>query len=141
MTGTFQNIQAGKLDKELVYIASRSSGPGGQHVNKVSTRIELRFDVLQSALLNDEEKLLLFRKLKNKINKEGVLILASQSYRSQIKNKENVRDKFYQLLDKALSKPKVRKASKPSASAIEKRLAEKHMQAEKKKGRQLPDED
>ena len=120
------------FSQECIFTASRSSGPGGQNVNKVNTRVELRFDVLQSTLLSTEEKETILAKLASKINTQGELILASQSERSQLMNKEKVTEKFYLLLTKALTPVKKRKATKPTKAAKEKRLEDKRMQAEKK---------
>jgi ribosome-associated protein len=117
---------------EFTFTFSRSSGPGGQHVNKVSTKAELRFDVLQSNLLTSEEKEIIHSKLSSKINSEGEIILVSQSERTQLMNKEKVIEKFYLLLIKALTPVKKRKPTKPSRAAKEKRLEEKRMQSEKK---------
>ena len=120
---------------EFTFTASRSGGPGGQHVNKVSTKVELRFDVLRSNLLTEAEKEMIQGKLFTKINSEGELILVSQSERTQLMNKDKVVEKFYLLLIKALTPVKKRKPTKPSKAAKEKRLEEKRMQAEKKERR------
>ena len=120
---------------ELHFSASRSSGPGGQNVNKVNTKVELRFHVASSLLLSDEEKILLIEKLVKKINSEGELILVSQTERSQMKNKEKVIEKFYSLLARALTPRKKRKPTKPSQASKEERLEEKRKQAEKKERR------
>jgi len=120
---------------EFVFTASRSSGPGGQNVNKVSTRVELRFNVTQSQLLTEAEKEIIQIKLASKINSEGEFILVSQIERSQLMNKENVIEKFYLLIIKALTPVKKRKPTKPSRAAKEKRLEEKRMRAEKKERR------
>jgi ribosome-associated protein len=117
---------------EFTFTFSRSSGPGGQHVNKVSTKVELRFNVLESNLLTTEEKEIILIKMTKKINAEGEIILVSQSERSQLMNKEKVIEKFYLLLVKALTPVKKRKPTKPSRAAKEKRLEEKRMQSEKK---------
>ena len=76
------------LSSECIFAASRSSGPGGQNINKVNTKVELRFNITDSKILNDSEKELLLEKLASRINQEGLLILSSQSERSQLKNKE-----------------------------------------------------
>ena len=120
---------------ELHFSASRSSGPGGQNVNKVSTKVELRFHVTSSTLLSDDEKILLIEKLVKKINSEGELTLVSQTERSQMKNKEKVIEKFYSLLTRALTPRKKRKPTKPSQASKEERLEEKRKQAEKKERR------
>jgi len=127
------------FERELVFTTSRSSGPGGQHVNKVSTKVELRFHIPNSVLLNDEEKDVLLLKLKNKINSKGELIIVSQDERSQFKNKEKAIEKFYELLQKALTPPKKRKPTKPTQASKEKRLEKKRIIADKKEKRKPPD--
>ncbi|MCX6243703.1 MAG: alternative ribosome rescue aminoacyl-tRNA hydrolase ArfB [Bacteroidetes bacterium] len=124
---------------EFRFVTSRSSGPGGQNVNKVSTKVELRFDIPGSCLLTDNEKDILQTVLKNKISAEGILIIVSQSERSQLKNKGKAVDKFYSLLIKALTPKKKRKPSKPTKASKEKRLEEKKLTAEKKARRTRPD--
>ncbi len=135
------NFLRNLLQQEIVFSASRSSGPGGQNVNKVSTKVELRFNIPNSNLLSDSEKEILSVKLKNKINKEGDLILVSQEERSQIKNKENVLQKFNELINEALTPPKKRKPTKPSKARKEKRLEEKKIISEKKSKRKKPEID
>ena len=120
---------------ELIFSASRSGGPGGQNVNKVSSKVELRFNVMESSLLSAEEKEIIQTKLANKINKEGELILVAQTERSQLANKEKVIEKFYNLLIKALTPQKKRRPTKPSRSSKEKRLVGKKINAEKKSSR------
>ena len=126
------------FEQELVFSASRSSGPGGQHVNKTSTKIELRFNIPNSVLFTDEEKEILLNKLKNKINSEGELIIVSQESRSQLKNKETALAKFYELIDKALALEKIRKPTKPTKASKEKRLETKRIQSKKKEQRKTP---
>ena len=104
------------LTTELSWSASRSSGPGGQNVNKVSTKVELRFNVGNSSLLTPEEKALLMDKLAKRINSQGELVLVSQSERTQLKNKVAVTGKFYSLLAAALKPRKKRKPGRPSAN-------------------------
>jgi ribosome-associated protein len=123
------------LSEEFVFIASRSSGAGGQNVNKVSTKVELRFDVENSVLLSEEEKNMLKEKLANKISKEGILQIVSQAERSQLLNKERCIAKFYALLEKCFFKPKKRIAVKSTRAMREKRLEEKRLHAETKKQR------
>jgi len=131
-----EDILSGRdFSKEFLFSASRSSGPGGQNVNKVSTKVELRFDVPHSNLLSEEEKEILVNLLVKKINTEGILIIVSQSERSQLKNKEKTIGKFYALLKKSLTPKKKRKPTKPNAAAKEKRLEEKRINAEKKSRR------
>ncbi len=127
------------FSSELDFTTSRSSGPGGQNVNKVNTKVTLRFDIDASQQLSEQEKDKLKEKLANKINNDGVLIIASEATRSQLKNKEKAISKFYGLLKKTFQVRKKRKRTKPSKSAIEKRLKEKQIQSEKKKYRQKGD--
>jgi len=127
------------FSNELHFSASRSSGPGGQNVNKVNTKVELRFSIPGSTLLSDEEKELILEKLKKKVNSEGELILVSQSERSQLKNKVKVVEKFYILLSSALTPRKKRKPTKPSLASKEERLETKRKQTEKKERRKNPD--
>ena len=124
---------------ELTFTASRSSGPGGQNVNKVSTKVELRFNVLQSELLTPEEKEVLFDKLSAKINAEGELVLFSQAERTQLKNREKVTEKFYRLITTALQPVKKRIPTHPSAGSEEKRLLGKRKTSEKKERRKKPE--
>lgn len=117
---------------ELDFKASLSSGKGGQHVNKVATKVELRWHVENSQLLNADEKKIINEKLAARINAVGVLKIVSQASRSQSENKQITIKKFYLLLAKAFIVKKKRKATKPSKSAIEKRITEKKNIAEKK---------
>jgi ribosome-associated protein len=120
------------FEPEFDFIVSTSSGPGGQHVNRTNSKVELRFNIAKSALLSDEEKLLLATNLKSKINQEGYLQIVSQQFRSQIKNKEKCIEKFYLLLEKGLKVPKKRIKTKPTYSSQLKRLEEKKKHSEKK---------
>ena len=120
------------INTELKFKAVRSSGSGGQHVNKVATKVELSFDVQNSKGLTDEERERLLTKWENKLTKEGILKVKSQATRSQLKNKEKALKKFWKKLDKAFEKKKKRKPSKPSKQQKEKRLKDKRLQAEKK---------
>lgn len=118
--------------KELVFKAVRSSGSGGQNVNKVSTKVELRFDVEHSEFLTGDEKIRIFKKLKNRISNEGILIITSDTERTQLRNKNKAVELFFNLLEQALKKPKKRKKTKPTRASKEKRLKEKKVQSEKK---------
>jgi ribosome-associated protein len=120
---------------EFLFSASRSGGPGGQNVNKVSTKVTLRFNIAASALLSEEEKNILLNKLSNRINLEGELILDSQTERSQLKNKEKVMEKFYQLLTKALTPKKKRIRTSPTLASKEKRLEGKRLKSQVKESR------
>ncbi len=119
-----------KFESEFIFIVSRSSGPGGQHVNRTNSKVELRFNVTLSSLLNDEEKQLIFKNLNSRINQNGEIQIVSQQYRSQIKNKEKCIDKFYILINKALIVPKKRIKTKPTLSSKIKRLDEKKKHSE-----------
>jgi len=135
-----ESIQKRNLEHEFVFTASRSSGPGGQKVNKVSTKVELRFNISASALFSEQEKQILFSKLSNKINQKGELVLESQSERSQIRNKEKVIEKFYFLVAWALTIPKRRRPTRPTLSSKLKRMKTKRIIAEKKAMRKKPDQ-
>ena len=128
-------LQKENIIKELIFTAVRSSGAGGQHVNKTSSKIILRFNVFESAFLSEEEKEVLLKNLANKLNKEKELLISCQESRSQHRNKEIVIEKFFQILTKGLKQPKKRKATKPSKNAIKKRLEKKAKQALKKTNR------
>jgi len=125
-----------RLEKELVFRVSRSSGPGGQNVNKVNSKVTLRFDVDGSGALTEEEKEVIRKRLATSISQDGELILSAQESRSQLANKEAVLQKFDRLLTKAFAKKKVRKASKPSKSAVQNRLQHKKRHSDKKRWRQ-----
>jgi ribosome-associated protein len=127
--------QAG-LEKEFSFRMSRSSGKGGQHVNKVSTRVELLFDVLNSEFLTEGERTLVIKNLAAIISQNGILQIASQSSRSQLRNKENAKEKFFKKLEKALTVEKPRKKTRKRKSVVEKRWQEKKIQGEKKVFRQ-----
>jgi ribosome-associated protein len=127
-----RTITADLLGSEVEFSSSRSSGPGGQNVNKVNTKVNLRFDIPRSAVLTGEEKALLLQKLSNKLTTDGVLILSSQDKRSQLQNKENAIAKFNALIAKAFEKKKKRKATKPSKSAVQSRIKKKKEHSEKK---------
>ncbi|HLT07028.1 MAG TPA: alternative ribosome rescue aminoacyl-tRNA hydrolase ArfB [Cyclobacteriaceae bacterium] len=131
-----QNIKQKDLISECKFSASRSSGPGGQNVNKVNSQVILRFDVYGSNLLDEEEKQIILKKLGSYISGEGMLVLHAQQHRSQLQNKEEVVVKFNRLIEKAFQPRKIRKITRPSKAAVQKRLDEKKKRSEKKQSRQ-----
>lgn len=128
--------QAKDLIHELAFTTSRSSGPGGQNVNKVNSKVTLKFDVPNSSVLSQEQKELITKKLATRITTEGKLVLTSQDNRSQIQNKEDVLSKLNDLLTKVFTPRKVRKATKPSKAAKHARVKSKKLRSEKKQWRQ-----
>lgn len=127
------------LKTELKFRTSRSSGPGGQSVNKVSTKVELLFDVWNSNILSEEKKEIITSKLKNRINTDGIFYISSDETRSQLKNKELVIERFITLLEDALKPIKKRKPTKPSKASKEKRLKTKKIKSDKKDLRKPPE--
>jgi ribosome-associated protein len=127
---------------ELEYRATRSGGPGGQHVNTSSTRIELTWNVAASASLSDEQRLRILETLKNRIDEQGVLRLVASASRSQYRNREDVTERFVRLVANALVTRKPRKRTKPPRQAKEARLKSKKRRSERKKlrGPIAPDE-
>lgn len=131
-------VQNRDFSSEFTFTSSRSSGPGGQNVNKVNTKVELRFSVTNSNLLSEREKQVLFEKLNTKLNTEGELIIVSQDDRSQIGNKQKCIDKFYTMLTKALTPAKKRVPSRPTHASKKRRLEGKKLQSKKKNLRKNP---
>lgn len=126
-----------QLYQEVTFKTSRSGGAGGQHVNKVSSKVELTFDVNKSSLFSEEQKSIIFFKLASRIDNEGLLHLQCDETRSQLKNKEIVFERFLKLISTALKPVKKRKPSKPTKSSIKKRLDSKKKLSEKKDSRRF----
>jgi ribosome-associated protein len=117
-----EELKSRNFENEFMFSTSRSGGPGGQNINKVNTKVELRLNLLLTTAFSEKEKEIIFRKLKNKINKEGELILVSQAERTQFINKEVVTEKFYELISKALTIPLKRTPTRPTFTSKQKRL-------------------
>lgn len=131
-------MNASLIISELKFKAIRSSGAGGQHVNKVSSKVELSFNILNSKGLTDEEKLRLEEKLSSRLTKDGVLYLQCGDSRSQHRNKELVIKRLIDVLKAALYVPKKRIATKPSRGSVKKRLDSKQKHSLKKSNRKKP---
>ena len=123
--------------KELTYKTSRSSGAGGQNVNKVETSVTVLWKVADTEFFSNEEIELISEKLKNRINQDGILQLTVSESRTQLQNKKIATDKILELVEKSLFKPKPRKATKPSKRQIEKRITAKKQISEKKENRRF----
>jgi len=129
------HIRDRDFTKEFVFQASRSGGAGGQNVNKVATKVELKFHVDSSELLTEEEKALVHKKLSSRIYSEGYLQVVCQEERSQLRNKELCVQRFYELLRQAFTKQKKRTATKPTKASVRRRLEGKKRHSEKKENR------
>jgi ribosome-associated protein len=125
-------------EHELEVAFARSGGPGGQHVNTSSTKVELRFDVAASPSLTDEQKARITDELGNRMTKDGVLVLTSSEHKSQTRNREAVVARFAALLSGALAPRRRRRKTKPSRAAKQRRLDAKRKQSEKKALRRDP---
>ena len=132
-------MEKDKLIAELHYKAVRSSGAGGQNVNKVSSKVVLSFDLKNSKALSDEEKLLLELNLASRLTNDQILILNCDEDRSQLKNKEIVTKRFLAIIEQGLHIPKIRKATKIPKSVIRKRIKDKKSLSETKKNRKKPE--
>jgi len=128
-----------QLLQELLFSASRSSGPGGQNVNKVNSKIELRFSLIDSEVLNESEKNILQLKLANKLTANFEIIITAQTSRSQLKNKEEATAKFISIIEKALLPIKLRRATKPTLTSKKKRIETKKQISVKKILRKKPE--
>lgn len=129
-------MEKSTIKAELVFKTSRSSGSGGQHVNKVSTKVEVHFHINNSDGLDEDEKSRILSKLKNRITNAGTLIVTCRETRSQFKNKELAINKLFKLLNKGLYVKPIRKIRKMPKSLKEKRLKDKKALSEKKQMRQ-----
>lgn len=125
-------------EAELVYQASRAGGPGGQHVNKASTRVEVVWDVAGSLTLTQAQRNRIMTKLANRIDRAGRLRIASERYRSQARNKADATARLRELVARALHRPKRRKKTTPPKQAVEQRLREKRERGERKQRRRPP---
>ena len=130
-----------QLLKEITFTTSRSSGPGGQHVNKTESRVTLHWSFRETEALLEEEKILVGRRLESRLTEDGELILSSQKSRSQTMNKEDVKERFLDLIEKLSKAPKKRVRTKPTKGSNERRLKEKKVRGDRKRGRGKPDED
>jgi ribosome-associated protein len=123
---------------ELKFRFTQSSGPGGQHVNKAATQVELLFDVARSPSLNEAERRRILQALARFIDGTGILHLTSQSTRSQLRNRQDVTERFQALLRQALKRRKKRRPTKPTADSREQRLEEKKRRSAVKRSRRTP---
>ncbi|RLD93780.1 MAG: aminoacyl-tRNA hydrolase [Bacteroidetes bacterium] len=123
------------LHREVEFRTSRSSGPGGQHVNKTESRVELLWSPQESNCLTEEQKMLVASRLGSRITDEGVLILASEKYRSQHRNKADVTERFFDLVTSSLVPVKKRRPTRPTRSSVEKRIRSKKIRGDIKRSR------
>jgi len=126
---------------EVQFKTSRSGGPGGQHVNKVESRVQAIFNLQDSKTLSERQKYLIRKKYDNRLSKDGNLIVSADGMRSQLKNREVALNKLVQLINKAFIKKKRRIPTKPKKGAIQERLKSKKIRSERKKLRSKPNLD
>jgi ribosome-associated protein len=123
---------------EVSFRTSRSSGPGGQHVNKTESRVELIWNLQQTECLADPQKKLLAGRIRNRLTEDGTLILVSEKYRSQHRNREEVTQRFLHLVEAGLKPVKKRRPTKPTRASVEKRIQSKKIRGEVKRSRRHP---
>jgi ribosome-associated protein len=123
---------------ELKFTFSRSSGPGGQNVNKVNTKAQLRWNLAESSALNEDVKQRLSQQYKRRVTTDGDVLITSQRYRDQSRNASDCLDKLREMVVEAARRPKARKATKPPRRAKEKRLKQKRHRSERKQQRKPP---
>jgi ribosome-associated protein len=136
----FDVIKGRDYSKEFIFNTSRSSGPGGQNVNKVNSKVELRINIMESQLFSENEKLVLSHRLKNNINLKGELLIISQTERTQLLNKQKCIDKFFFLIQNALTPLKHREKTIPTKASKEKRYEKKLLNSNKKVLRRKPEQ-
>ena len=129
-------IDTALIGRELTFTTSRSSGPGGQNVNKVNTKVTIKWDIASSFAITPEEKERLLQKLATKLTTDNVLMVVSQDKRSQLENKEAAIAKLERMIAKAFEEKKKRKATKPTKSSVAERIKDKKQASEKKQWRQ-----
>jgi len=125
-------------ESELTFTATRSSGPGGQHVNKTATRITLRFDVARSPSLSAEQRQRILERLATRVSGEGILSVVSQRHRSQARNRQAALERFVDLLRAALARARSRTPTRATAASRERRVREKKERAQVKAARRRP---
>jgi ribosome-associated protein len=129
------SISENELEERFV----RASGPGGQNVNKVSTSVQLRFNVIKSQSIPHEVKSRMIRLFRNKINNEGFIVIISDKFRTQLQNREDAQRKLVELIKSATVVPKFRKKTKATYSSKQKRMESKRRNSDVKKHRRVPD--
>jgi ribosome-associated protein len=134
---SFMDLSKAGIAQEITFKASRSGGKGGQHVNKVSSKVEILFDLSASALFTDEQKQTISAKVQSRLNKDGLIQVVCDEERSQYLNREKAIEKLYLLLFNALKVVKKRRATRPSKSVIAERLENKKQQSAKKQRRNV----
>ena len=126
------------IKQELTWKAVRSSGPGGQHVNKTASKVVIQFDIANSQALTGEEKMRILKKLESRLTTNSVLIIESSDSRIQHQNRDSGIERLLEIIANASKKPKPRKKTRPTKASKFKRLREKKMHSEKKGNRQKP---